>query len=116
MWSLEKADGRKCHPSEVEIGMLFKVDPPRLTVVETQHTLTTNGTAYNKQDLADACSCNLADKCWAVAMSSKPWHLKLYACNHHLEPDRASHDSPCHLLNIDQVKALRSFKEVAGLK
>jgi hypothetical protein len=38
------------------------------------------------------------------------------ACNHHSEPDHASHDSPCHLLNMEQVKALRSFKEAAGVK
>lgn len=114
--SLEKADGRRRHASEVEIGLLLKEDPPRLTVVETKHTLTINGTAYNKQDLADACSCKPEDKCWAVAMSSKPWPLKLHACNHHSEPDHASHDSPCHLLNMEQVKALRSFKEAAGVK
>ena len=114
--SLEKADGRRRHASEVEIGLLLKEDPPRLSVVETKHTLTINGTAYNKQDLADACSCKPEDKCWAVAMSSKPWPLKLHACNHHSEPDHASHDSPCHLLSMEQVKALRSFKEAAGVK
>ena len=114
--SLEKADGRRRHASEVEIGLLLKEDPPRLKIVETQHTLTINGTASSKQDLADACSCKQGDKCWAVAMSRKPWPLRLHACNHHSEPDHASHDSPCHLLNVEQVKALRSSKEAAGMK
>ena len=114
--SLEKADGRKRHLREVEIGLLLKEGPPRLSIVETQHTLTINSTAYIEQDLADACSCSPADKCSAVAMSSKPWPLKLHAYNHHSEPDHASHDPLCHLLNIDQVKALRSSKEAAGVE
>ena len=70
--SLDKADSKRRHASEVEIGLLLKEDPPRLSIVETQHTLTINGTAYNKQDLADACSRRPGDTCWAVAMSSKP--------------------------------------------
>ena len=61
--SLEKADGKKRHASEVEIGLLLKEDPPRLSIVETRHTLAINGTAYNKQDLTDACSCKPDDKC-----------------------------------------------------
>ena len=44
--SLEKADGRRRHPSEVEIGLLLKEEPPRLKIVETKHVLTINGTTY----------------------------------------------------------------------
>ena len=75
-WKNGRAD--KLHPHEVETGKLLKEDPPRLSVVETEHTITIGRTSYQKQDLADACACAPADKCWAVAMSSKPWPLKLH--------------------------------------
>ena len=99
--SLEHADGRRRHAGEVEIDKLPKVEPVRLKIVEAQRSITIGRTtsiySYQKQGLADACNCQAADKCWAVAMSSKPWPLKLHACNHHTGPEHASHGPPCHL-------------------
>ena len=112
--ALDRSDGSRVHASEVDIGKLLKEDVVRLKIVETPHAITIGDITYQKQDLADACQCGVADKCWAVAMSSKPWPLKLHACNHHSEPEHASHDSPCHVLSFEQVKTLRALREAAG--
>jgi hypothetical protein len=59
-----------------------------------------------KKALASACDCGVDDKCWAVAMSKKPWPLKLELCNKKGQPGHQAHDSAQHKFTAGELKTI----------
>ena len=98
-------------PHEVDIGRLLRQRTTRqgqiiepVKVLETEHTIQIgNGPVVQKQDLADICSCGRDDKCWATALCTKPWPLKLHLCNHAGEPGHENYDSDMHVFTKDEI-------------
>ena len=79
-------------------------------MVETgTHVQIGSGPNVAKQDLADLLGCGPADKCWAMALSSKPWPLKLHLCNHKDEPGHEAWDSDKHTLAGFEAHKIRTF-------
>ena len=108
-----KGDGdapkrQKTAPWDVEIGST--VTDGRCTIIETEtHIKVGAGPNVAKQDLADIIGCGPSDKCWAVALSGKPWPLKLMLCNHKDEPGHDAWDSDKHSLTAFEVSRIHSF-------
>ena len=79
-------------------------------MVETEtHIQIGIGPNVAKQDLADLLGCSPADKFWAVALSSKPWPLKLHLCNHKEETHHEAWDSDKHTLAGFEAHKVRTF-------
>jgi hypothetical protein len=72
----------------------------RAHVVETTTTIQVGRLVANKAELAALIGCEPGDRCWAVAMSRKPWPKKLTCCNHAGKPGHEHYDSPQHMSHL----------------
>ena len=92
----------------MEIGLTVAED--RVKIVETDtHIQVGLGPNVVKQDLADLIGCAPGDKCWATALSSKPWPMKLQLCNHRDDPAHEAWDADCHSFTPFESRKVREF-------
>jgi hypothetical protein len=96
-------------PAAVEIGRVSE----KLTYTDNETHFGLHNVVLAKADLALICGCGLNDKCWAVALSTKPWPLKLETCNCVGQPGHEQHDSVKHIFSVQQLKRIAALVEQA---
>ena len=99
---------KQTDPWDVEIGL--SVTHERVVIIETStHIQLGNGPDVSKQDLAEIVGCGPNDKCWAVALSAKPWPFKLHLCNHKDDEGHESWDSDSHVFTPAIIRRIKDF-------
>jgi hypothetical protein len=102
----------KQEPWEVEIGE----STDRANVSETPKEITVGRLTVKKAELASLLSVGEDDRCWAVAMSRKPWPKKLTCCNHKGEKGHEHYDSAKHNFTRKEITQVTDFKKALELK
>jgi hypothetical protein len=88
----------------------------RAHVSETGSEITVGRLTVKKSELAALLSCKAEDRCWAVAMSRKPWPKKLTCCNHQGEKGHEHYDSSKHTFTPQEITRVTNFKKALELK
>jgi hypothetical protein len=83
----------------------------RAHISETETEISAGRVTLKKADLAALIGCGVKDKCWAVAMSRKPWPMKLTCCNHKGEKGHEYYDSEKHVFTAQQMSQVTDLKK-----
>ena len=85
-------------------------------MTETDTHISIGRLKVSKGELGTLIGCAAKDKCWAVAMSRKPWPQKLSCCNHPKEAGHEHYDSPQHTFTAQQMSRITELKKKLELK
>jgi hypothetical protein len=83
----------------------------RAHIIETEDSISAGRLKVKKADLAKLIGCKPEDKCWAVAMSRKPWPKKLTCCNHAGEAGHEHYDSAKHTFTPQEMHRITEYKK-----
>jgi hypothetical protein len=103
----QETPNAKQEPWEVVIGDAAD----RAHISETATEISAGRVTLKKADLAALIGCGVNDKCWAVAMSRKPWPKKLTCCNHKGKKGHEYYDSAHHVFTAQQMAQVTDLKK-----